>query len=105
MQTEYRNTPGGLSGNDDAGSLSAWYVFACLGFYPVCPGSTEYALGIPAFDRIIIHQENGRDFTIRRRQCSKTAFRLGCRRLSRPFICHKDIVSGKNLTFDQNIKK
>ena len=105
MQTEYRNTPGGLSGNDDAGALSAWYVFACLGFYPVCPGSTEYALGIPAFDRIVIHQENGRDFTIRRRQASKTAFRLGCRRLSRPFICHKDIVSGKNLTFDQNIKK
>ena len=99
MRTEYRNTPGGLSGNDDAGQLSAWYVFACLGFYPVCPGSAEYALGIPAFDRITIHLENGRDFTIVKKASSRTAFRLGCRTLSRPFISHKDLVRGKRLTF------
>jgi predicted alpha-1,2-mannosidase len=98
MRTEYRNTPGGLSGNDDAGQLSAWYVFTCLGFYPVCPGSAEYALGIPAFDKIVLHLENGRDFTIVRK-AGKTAFRLGCRRLRRPFISHRDIVKGKKLTF------
>ncbi|MBP5505817.1 MAG: GH92 family glycosyl hydrolase [Bacteroidales bacterium] len=99
MCTEYRNTPGGLSGNDDAGQLSAWYVFACLGFYPVCPGSAEYALGIPAFDRITIHLENGRDFTIIRKEAKKTGFRVGCRPLRKPFIAHRDIVRGKRLTF------
>ena len=99
MRTEYRNSPGGLSGNDDAGQLSAWYVFTCLGFYPVCPGSAEYALGIPAFDRITIHQENGRDFTINKKAATKTAFKLGCKRLKRPFISHRDITRGKTLTF------
>lgn len=99
MRTEYRNTPGGLSGNDDAGQLSAWYVFACLGFYPVCPGSAEYALGIPAFDRITIHLENGRDFTIVKKASSRTAFRLGCRTLSRPFLSHKELVRGKRLVY------
>ena len=99
MKTEYRNTPGGLSGNDDAGQLSAWYVFACLGFYPVCPGSAEYALGIPAFDRITVHLENGRDFVIKKKAASKTAFKLGCKKLRRPFIAHRDILRGKKLTF------
>jgi putative alpha-1,2-mannosidase len=37
--TEYVNAPGGLSGNDDAGQMSAWYVFSAMGFYPVCPGT------------------------------------------------------------------
>ena len=100
MRTEYRNTPGGLSGNDDAGQLSAWYVFACLGFYPVCPGSAEYALGIPAFDRITIHLENGRDFSIVKKASSRTAFRLGCRTLSRPFLSHKELVRGKRLVYN-----
>ena len=99
MQTEYRNTPGGLSGNDDAGQLSAWYVFACLGFYPVCPGSPEYALGIPAFDKITVHLENGRNFVIRHRKSSRTAFRVGRRRLDRPFLPHDDLVAGRRLVF------
>ena len=99
METEYRNTPGGLSGNDDAGQLSAWYVFACLGFYPVCPGSAEYALGIPAFDRIVIHLENGRDLTLRRKKDGKTAFRYGLRRLSRPFLTHRELLEGRTLTY------
>lgn len=55
METEYLNEPGGLSGNDDAGQMSAWYVFSALGFYPVNPVSGEYWFGLPAFDKIIIH--------------------------------------------------
>ena len=64
MATEYMNTPGGLSGNDDAGQMSAWYVFAAMGFYPVCPGRPEYVIGSPAFERVAIHMENGKTFTI-----------------------------------------
>ena len=49
LRTEYRDVPGGLSGNDDAGQMSAWQVFSMLGFYPVCPGTAEYVIGIPQF--------------------------------------------------------
>lgn len=64
MNTEYSDAPGGLSGNDDAGQMSAWFVFSAMGFYPVCPGKAEYAVGSPLFDRIVIRPEGGRPFTI-----------------------------------------
>ncbi|MBN3036274.1 MAG: GH92 family glycosyl hydrolase [Bacteroidales bacterium] len=54
LETEYGTGPGGLSGNDDAGQMSAWYVFAALGFYPVCPSVPEYVISGPHFDRIIL---------------------------------------------------
>ena len=52
LQTEYGTGPGGLSGNDDAGQMSAWYVFGAAGFYPVCPGSNEYQLSSPDFEKV-----------------------------------------------------
>lgn len=64
METEYLNTPGGLSGNDDAGQMSAWYVFAALGFYPVAPATPEYIVGLPLFEKATINLENGKQFTI-----------------------------------------
>ena len=64
MTTEYFNSPGGLSGNDDAGQMSAWYVFAALGFYPVAPGTPYYMLGSPSFPKAVIHLEDGKEFTI-----------------------------------------
>lgn len=51
LQTEYLDLPGGLSGNDDAGQMSAWYIFSALGFYPVCPATPYYILGSPTFRR------------------------------------------------------
>jgi putative alpha-1,2-mannosidase len=51
MNRDYATGPSGLPGNDDAGALSAWYVFSALGLYPFFPGSPEYVLGIPTFDR------------------------------------------------------
>ncbi len=49
METESLNAPGGVSGNDDAGTMSAWYVFSAMGFYPVCPGTPYYIIGSPSF--------------------------------------------------------
>jgi len=46
--------PGGLPGNDDAGTISAWFVFSALGFYPACPGSGTYQIGIPLFEKATI---------------------------------------------------
>jgi len=54
LAEEYSDGPGGLSGNDDAGQMSAWYVFAAMGFYPVNPVSTSYQLCTPLFDAITI---------------------------------------------------
>ncbi|KIY52765.1 glycoside hydrolase family 92 protein [Fistulina hepatica ATCC 64428] len=53
-QENYNNTPEGLSGNEDCGQMSAWYIFSALGFYPVNPVSGEYILGSPFFDKISI---------------------------------------------------
>ena len=52
LQTEYGPGPGGISGNDDAGQMSAWYVFGATGIYPVCPGSSEYQLSSPIFEKV-----------------------------------------------------
>ncbi len=105
LRTEYRDEPGGLSGNDDAGQMSAWYVFGSLGLYPVCPGSGEYALGSPLFDRAEIRLEDGRTFIIETHNAApdhlyvQKTF-LNGRRLRRPFIRHADIVHGARLVFE-----
>lgn len=59
----YNASPNGLSGNDDTGQMSAWFVFSAMGFYPVTPGYPSYAIGSPIFNSTIIHLANG-DFLI-----------------------------------------
>ena len=60
MKSEYRDGPGGLAGNDDAGQMSAWYVLSALGWYQVCPGVPDYWIGSPSFDDMRIQLPNGR---------------------------------------------
>ncbi|RYE06999.1 MAG: glycoside hydrolase family 92 protein [Sphingobacteriaceae bacterium] len=64
LEREYSDGPGGLSGNDDAGQMSAWYVFASMGFYPLNPVSGEYLLCAPRFDQTKIEMKNGKSFEI-----------------------------------------
>jgi predicted alpha-1,2-mannosidase len=64
LQEEYSDGPGGLSGNDDAGQMSAWYVFAAIGLYPLNPVSGEYMLSSPIFDRIQISLPAGKQLAI-----------------------------------------
>jgi hypothetical protein len=61
----YHDTPGGLEGNEDCGQMSAWYVLSALGFYPVTPGTTDYIIGTPLFDKTVINLENGKQFIIK----------------------------------------
>ena len=65
MEELFSSQPDGLCGNEDCGQMSAWYVMSALGFYPVTPGGDQYVLGSPMFRNAVIHQENGKDFTIR----------------------------------------
>ncbi|UII81159.1 GH92 family glycosyl hydrolase [Flagellimonas sp. CMM7] len=55
LKTYFKNTPDGLPGNDDTGTMSAWAVFSMMGMYPVSPANPIYALTSPKFDKIIIH--------------------------------------------------
>ena len=64
MDRLYSSTPDGYCGDEDNGQTSAWYVFSALGFYPVCPGSGEYAIGAPLFERAVVHLENGKTLEI-----------------------------------------
>ncbi|MDH3726189.1 MAG: GH92 family glycosyl hydrolase [Myxococcales bacterium] len=59
MERYFGTGPDGLPGNDDAGALSAWFVFSAMGFYPVTPGLPEYRLGSPLFERITLHLSPG----------------------------------------------
>ncbi len=74
LNTEYNDTPGGMSGNDDSGQMSAWYVFSAVGFYPVCPGTPFYYIGTPSFDKVTFHLENGKQFVITADRPSPDAF-------------------------------
>lgn len=64
LEEEYGNGPGGLGGNDDAGQMSAWYLFASMGFYPVNPVSGEYLLCTPIFSHVTVSLPQGKTFEI-----------------------------------------
>lgn len=57
LKTFYTNQPDGLSGNEDCGQMSAWYVLSSMGFYPVSPGSPTYTIGRPMMDHVKIQGE------------------------------------------------
>lgn len=64
MIQEFNDSPTGFPGDEDNGSMASWYIFNSLGFYPVCPGSGEYVIGMPLFDKAVIHLSNGETLTI-----------------------------------------
>lgn len=64
MNRLYTATPDGYCGDEDNGQTSAWYIFSSLGFYPVCPGTTEYVIGAPLFRKATVHLENGKKIEI-----------------------------------------
>lgn len=102
LATEYLDTPGGLSGNDDAGQMSAWYIFSAMGFYPVCPGTPYYMLGSPVFPRMELHLENGKTFTLIAEGASSENIYIESAELNgkpydKPYLTHEDIVNGGTL--------
>lgn len=102
LSEEYSDGPGGLSGNDDAGQMSAWYVFAAMGFYPINPVSTEYALDSPLFNSIQIKTSKGKLFKIIVHKSSKSAVPIkkstwNGKPFNRYFITHSMIVNGGKL--------
>ena len=71
MDKLYNANPDGYCGDEDNGQTSAWFVFSALGFYPVCPGSGEYAIGTPYFKHVVLHMPEGKTVTIDAPKCSE----------------------------------
>jgi predicted alpha-1,2-mannosidase len=104
MNTMYLNTPDGLCGNDDAGQMSAWYVFSALGFYPVSPGSEQYAIGSPLIKSATIRLENGKNITIKtKNQSNKSVYiqkiTLNGKPLKRKHLLHSELMKGAEIIY------
>lgn len=109
LRHQYHNGPAGLGGNDDAGQMSAWYLFSAMGFYPVSPGSDQYWLGSPLVKEAIVQLENGRQFKVETvGQSEKNVYvkraLLNGKDLNRRFITHQDVAQGGTLTFHMSSK-
>jgi predicted alpha-1,2-mannosidase len=105
MKTEYGTGPGGLSGNDDSGQMSAWYVFGALGFYPVCPSLPEYAVSGPVFEKVTIKLGNEKTLEITahgnsEKNCYIQSATLNGKPFNQSWISHNEILSGGKLVFE-----
>ncbi|MBK6541866.1 MAG: GH92 family glycosyl hydrolase [Flavobacteriales bacterium] len=105
----YAPKPDGLSGNDDCGQMSAWYIFSALGFYPMCPGSDRYELGSPVVHSAMIPLPDNKAFHIwARKQGPKNAYvravKLNGAALGRTYITHAEIMAGGTLEFEMSAK-
>lgn len=72
MDKLYNPGSKGYCGDEDNGQTSAWYVFSAMGFYPVCPGMPEYAIGSPLFKKVTLHLSEGKLLQFRRQIMRQT---------------------------------
>jgi predicted alpha-1,2-mannosidase len=98
LQSLFRATPDGLPGNDDLGTMSAWFIWSALGFYPVTPGAPIYVIGSPLFERAVIHAERG-DVVVSAPGASAAApyvqsVRLNGAALADTWFTHGDLLGG-----------
>jgi predicted alpha-1,2-mannosidase len=105
VQTQYGSKPNSLSGNDDCGQMSAWYLFTCLGFYPVCPGSDYYVIGAPQIRKATVHLSNGKTFVMNANNLSDKniyvqSVALNGKKIDNPFLSHSALSAGGILTFE-----
>ncbi|WP_125721885.1 GH92 family glycosyl hydrolase [Flavobacterium ustbae] len=104
LDTQYNTTANGLSGNEDCGQMSAWYVFSSMGLYPMNPASGEYEIGSPIFEKSTLNLPNGKTFVIEAENVSKQNFYIQSATLNgKPFnktaITHQEMQNGGILHF------
>ncbi|MBK7094016.1 MAG: GH92 family glycosyl hydrolase [Saprospiraceae bacterium] len=113
MNSMYSSEPDGLCGNDDAGQMSAWYIFSALGFYPVLPGSDQYALGSPLVKSALLSFENGKKLKIRTTGQGKNnvyiqRIEFNGKTINRHYLSHAELTDGGELVFylsDKPVRK
>ncbi|MBO3098755.1 GH92 family glycosyl hydrolase [Gelidibacter sp. DF109] len=104
MDTQYNTTPNGLSGNEDCGQMSAWYVLSSIGLYPMNPASAEYEIGTPIFEKATIKLSDNKTFVIEAEHVSDKNFyiqsaTLNGKDFNQTRISHEDILKGGTLHF------
>ncbi|MEI6679802.1 MAG: GH92 family glycosyl hydrolase [Mariniphaga sp.] len=107
MKSHYTATPDGIPGNDDLGSMSSWYVFSAMGFFPFCPGRPEYDLGSPIFKKVTLHLQNGKKWIINANnngedQIFVRSASLNGHNLNTSWISHSILTDGGTLTFEMD---
>lgn len=107
MDRFYAARPDGYCGDEDNGQTSAWYVFSALGFYPVCPGSLQYVIGSPLFDRVTISLPEGKELSIEAigngPSCRYVdAMQIGDKVLDRNYLTMDEIRRGGVLRFQMS---
>ena len=107
MDKLYNANPDGYCGDEDNGQTSAWYVFSAMGFYPVCPGSNQYVLGVPYFDKLTLHLENGQQLTVTAKGNSDdtryvNAMTLNGETYNHNYLTHDAVMNGGNIVFDMS---
>ncbi len=100
----YQPTPDGYCGDEDNGQTSAWYVFSSLGFYPVCPGSPEYVIGTPLFEKVKMELPGGKTLTINAPGADENFYiqsaQFQGKNLNESFLLHDEILEGGALNFE-----
>ncbi len=102
LYSQYTDKPDGLSGNEDCGQMSAWYVLNSMGFYQVAPGNPVYSIGRPLFDNVRIALSGGRYFEIKTYNNSRKnkyieSIKLNEKKLVKPFFTHAELMAGGKL--------
>jgi predicted alpha-1,2-mannosidase len=104
LTKEYGTGPDGLSGNDDCGQISAWYVLSAIGFYPVAPGVPVYEIGSPLFPEVVIHLADGKQTVITATGASDEnryiqSARVNGKSSTRTWISHAELIQGGHIEF------
>ena len=104
MDKLYTAQADGYCGDEDNGQTSAWYVFSALGFYPVCPGSNQYVIGTPYFDKMTLHLENGKTMTITAQNCNQDnkyiqSLSINGTPSTKNFFTHDQLMQGGNIQY------
>ncbi len=105
MDDLYTDQPDGLSGNEDCGQMSAWYVLSSMGFYPVTPGSNTYAIGSPIFESVNLNFENGKTLNIQAKNVSSKnkyihSVTMNGLDYSKSYFMHEDLENGGEIVFE-----
>ena len=109
LQSQYRNAPDGVSGNEDCGQMSAWYILNAMGFYQLCPGRPVYSIGRPLFPEVTIHLPGNKTFRILTKNNSRQAkyiksVKLNGKPLRRPFFTHEELAAGGTLEMEMSAR-
>lgn len=107
MSQLYNATEKGYPGDEDQGQMSSWYVLSALGIYSVCPGTDQYVIGSPVFQKATIKLENGKTFVIKAngnnpKNVYIQSALLNGKSYDKNFITYQDINNGGTLEFQMS---